>query len=99
MTPRVKDFPLPRFPTTAVTCSLPVESQTCGCRPVTVSANTPSQMPSVSAPPAPSQSPERGLSIGGLTFHSLATIVSHRPPAADTPLRRYGGHRRSHYSA
>ena len=33
MTPSVNDLPLPRLPTTAMTCSFAVETQTFGVRP------------------------------------------------------------------
>src|SRR5450759_5280647 len=96
MTPSVNDFPLPRLPTTAATCSLLVESHTCGCRPVTTSARTPSQMPSLVAPPAPSHIPPRGLSIGGRTFHWVATTLRHRPGSEHTMTEQCAAYHRSH---
>src|SRR4051794_12435652 len=75
ITPKVNDLPLPRFPTTAITCSLVVDSQTWGCLPDTASAKVPNKAPSPPDPPAPTQIPPRGGSIVGLIRHSVVTAI------------------------
>src|SRR5690349_576576 len=75
MTPSVKDFPLPRFPTTATTCSFSVDNHTWGSFVGPSSAKVPNQSPSDGEwPPGPSQIPVPGASSGGFILHTVEAI-------------------------